>query len=296
MKTRAPELRALIIILASAGPVISTRRSSKSAGAGATVQSLARTSRVPGRKSGRSPASRAAWRSTPALEQVDRACGPNRRCRSATKASASSVRTRSEPGTVGPVTTTPGAAITNLAAADGRLDQAVRLGRGHVDLPVVGHPERREVGRPVVQVRQDHPDLVEFLVPFEHRLGHDPDRRLDAGAVVVGEDLEQGVADGPPGRVEVEVGRAIAPDRRDLRGHEPVLGLGEGRVAVAREAAECRPGGLHDDEVLDAGLDDDRIASGDHGRDARPLTAPDEGVGRGRAVHVDRGARRARGR
>ena len=31
MKTRAPELSALIIILGSAGPVISTRRSSRSA-------------------------------------------------------------------------------------------------------------------------------------------------------------------------------------------------------------------------------------------------------------------------
>ena len=39
MKTRAPELSALIIILGSAGPVISTRRSSRSAGAGATTQS-----------------------------------------------------------------------------------------------------------------------------------------------------------------------------------------------------------------------------------------------------------------
>ena len=35
MKTRAPEFRALIIIFGSAGPVISTRRSSRSAGAGA---------------------------------------------------------------------------------------------------------------------------------------------------------------------------------------------------------------------------------------------------------------------
>ncbi len=42
MNTRAPELSALIIILGSAGPVISTRRSSRSAGAGATRQSAAR--------------------------------------------------------------------------------------------------------------------------------------------------------------------------------------------------------------------------------------------------------------
>ena len=52
MNTRAPELRALIIIFGSAGPVISTRRSSRSAGAGATVQSASRTSRVATRKSG----------------------------------------------------------------------------------------------------------------------------------------------------------------------------------------------------------------------------------------------------
>ena len=52
MNTRAPELSALIIILGSAGPVISTRRSSRSAGAGATVQSSSRTSRVATRKSG----------------------------------------------------------------------------------------------------------------------------------------------------------------------------------------------------------------------------------------------------
>ena len=42
MNTRAPELSALIIIFGSAGPVISTRRSSRSAGAGATVQSASR--------------------------------------------------------------------------------------------------------------------------------------------------------------------------------------------------------------------------------------------------------------
>ena len=37
MKTFAPELSALMIILRSTGPVISTRRSSRSAGSGATV-------------------------------------------------------------------------------------------------------------------------------------------------------------------------------------------------------------------------------------------------------------------
>ena len=46
MKTRAPELSALIIILRSAGPVISQRRSRRSAGAGAIRQSASRISRV----------------------------------------------------------------------------------------------------------------------------------------------------------------------------------------------------------------------------------------------------------
>ena len=51
MKTRAPEFRALIIIFGSAGPVISTRRSSRSAGAGATATPRrgSRPSRAAGR-------------------------------------------------------------------------------------------------------------------------------------------------------------------------------------------------------------------------------------------------------
>ncbi|KFM29356.1 hypothetical protein F751_5794 [Auxenochlorella protothecoides] len=43
MYTLAPEFRALITILRSVGPVISTRRSRKSAGRGPTRQSPSRT-------------------------------------------------------------------------------------------------------------------------------------------------------------------------------------------------------------------------------------------------------------
>jgi hypothetical protein len=43
MKTFAPELRALIIILRSTGPVISTRRSRRSPASGATCHSLSRS-------------------------------------------------------------------------------------------------------------------------------------------------------------------------------------------------------------------------------------------------------------
>ena len=51
MKTFAPELSALIIIFRSTGPVISTRRSSRSGGALATRQSPFRTDSVSDRKS-----------------------------------------------------------------------------------------------------------------------------------------------------------------------------------------------------------------------------------------------------
>ena len=108
---------------------------------------------------------------------------------------------------------------------------------GDVDLAVVGQPERLEVGQPVMEVGQDHPDLLDRLVPLEDRPGHDPDRRLDGRAVVVGKDLEQGGADRGERRIEVEIGRPVAPDRRDLRGHQPVVGLLQRRVPIAREAA-----------------------------------------------------------
>ena len=51
MKTLAPELSALMIILGSAGPVISTRRSLSTEGTGATFHSEARTAAVSARKS-----------------------------------------------------------------------------------------------------------------------------------------------------------------------------------------------------------------------------------------------------
>ena len=115
MKTRAPELSALIIIFGSAGPVISTRRSSKSAGAGATVQSASRISRVPGRKSSRSPASSAACRSCAPVEQVQPDVAEaalevgDERQRLVGQDALSA-------GTGGPVTTTPAAASGQSSA------------------------------------------------------------------------------------------------------------------------------------------------------------------------------------
>jgi hypothetical protein len=57
MKTQAPELRALMIIFRSTGPVISTRRSIKSDGGAATTQFPSRIASVSGMNEGRSPAS-----------------------------------------------------------------------------------------------------------------------------------------------------------------------------------------------------------------------------------------------
>ena len=73
MKTLAPELRALIIILRSTGPVISTRRSASGLGASGTVQLAgADVERCSARKSGRSPASKRAWRSARAASSSSR--------------------------------------------------------------------------------------------------------------------------------------------------------------------------------------------------------------------------------
>jgi len=60
MNVLAPELRALITIFRSTGPVISTRRSRRSCGRGATLQDPSRIVRASGRKSGRRPASNVA--------------------------------------------------------------------------------------------------------------------------------------------------------------------------------------------------------------------------------------------
>ena len=70
MKTRAPELSALIIILRSTGPVISQRRSRRSAGAAATRHSASRTSAVSARKPAVSPASSSQLPLVPPLEQL----------------------------------------------------------------------------------------------------------------------------------------------------------------------------------------------------------------------------------
>ena len=104
--TRAPELRALIAIFGSVGPVISTRRSRRSAGTGATVQSESRTSAVPGRKSRRPVRAISSRRLRRAASSSSRRSW-KRASRSATKASASGVSTSSDLGTGGADTSRP---------------------------------------------------------------------------------------------------------------------------------------------------------------------------------------------
>src|SRR6184192_634909 len=59
---------ALMIILRSTGPVISSRRSSRSFGTGEMRQLPARTASVARRKSGNAPSSNSAWSSSPRVE------------------------------------------------------------------------------------------------------------------------------------------------------------------------------------------------------------------------------------
>ena len=110
MKTLAPELRALITIFRSTGPVISTRRSVRSAGGGGTRQAPRRISSVSGRNPGSSPRSRRPCRSSRAASSLRRS-PPKRRSSLAMKASASLLRVFSQSGRSSALTATPGAEI-----------------------------------------------------------------------------------------------------------------------------------------------------------------------------------------
>ena len=107
MKTLAPELSALTIILRSTGPVISTRRSSRSAGIGATFQSPSRTDFVSARKSGARPASNSFCRSIRRASSSSRRA-LNLRCSPARNVSASTLRISSKRGPEAARSSTPG--------------------------------------------------------------------------------------------------------------------------------------------------------------------------------------------
>ena len=128
-----------MVILRSVGPVISTRRSSRSAGAGATVQSAARDVRRLGQEveppGARRPRRAAAVRERQQLV----AAGAEPRCSSATKASASGVRISSAPsGSATPLLTVRVRAVVgegvtksdNLSGAGGLTAGSRAMTRG----------------------------------------------------------------------------------------------------------------------------------------------------------------------
>ena len=109
MKTEAPELSALMIIFRSTGPVISTRRSSRSAGIGATFHPASRISAVSGRKSGRIPWSIRFWTST-RRARISPRLSRKARSSEATNLIAAGVRISSYFGPIGPRISIPSAA------------------------------------------------------------------------------------------------------------------------------------------------------------------------------------------
>jgi hypothetical protein len=124
MNTFAPELSALMIIFRSTGPVISTRRSWRSAGAGATFQvASSRTWRVSGRKSGRVPASISACRSTRRARSSLR-LGSSARTSLTRRSSASGVRISSCAGASARIWTPAGMVVLICSEPPWRVGSA----------------------------------------------------------------------------------------------------------------------------------------------------------------------------
>jgi hypothetical protein len=102
MKMSAPELSALISILGSTGPVISTWRRCRSAGVAATFQLPRRTDSVSASRPYEAPALISASRLRRASSRLVRT-DPNLASRSPTNRSASAVNTRRPSAVIGPV-------------------------------------------------------------------------------------------------------------------------------------------------------------------------------------------------
>src|SRR3954468_8530538 len=139
MKTLAPELSALIIIFRSTGPVISTRRSFRSAGADATCQLRSRISRVSSRKFGSSPLLRHRWSSRRRWSSACRR-GPICRASSSTKASDSGVIIRLVSGRSGARISSPFIS-RHVVKHEGEV---ARAADEYQDVPDLVMPEPRE--------------------------------------------------------------------------------------------------------------------------------------------------------
>lgn len=121
----------------------------------------------------------------------------------------------------------------------------------------------------VVLVRKRVFDRRDEFLGGQDGFAHGVHGRLDAGAVVLGEDLHGGIARlGPGGREETGFAldglerreRLPVPGRIDFGAENAVVGLGESGEFIAPEAVEGGAGALQDQEASDRGLDVDARA------------------------------------
>src|SRR6188508_3849893 len=225
----------MTILRSPAGPVISTRRSWRSAGTGATRQSPSRTERVSSRKSGSSPASIRSWRSARARRSSSRRPA-NSRWSATTRSSASGVRTPASSG-----------ALTTAVA------MALNL-HGHLELGLLGRALQRERRALPARDGLEHrvevagPDLalvacrrVAELLVRELRLLKS-DVRAHPFACVAACELEHRVADGVEAgqRHELEAvahRRQLPLERRDRLVVEVLAPVERRRAVVCEQLA-----------------------------------------------------------
>ena len=120
---------------------------------------------------------------------------------------------------------------------------------------------------------------LELRDPFEglhHRPAHLVDGLLQRERVHLREGVEHDRADPVVGRVPVLRVGLPAPPRGDLGRQDAVGRLGEGGVAVAREAVELRPGRLEHHQVAQPGQHERPFLEAVDHRRPRLLPAPGE--------------------
>ncbi len=178
---------------------------------------------------------------------------------------------------------------SELTAADGGLDEAVRLGEGEEDFVAVLQAERRQVEGNVVDVGEGEVDLFDLGAGLEDGFRHRVEGVLDGAAGVAGEGLEEEGAGGGEGSVivdGVDGCSRVAPLGGDAGGEDAVFGLAEGGEVVAAEVGEGGVGGLEEDEVGQAGGGPAAGAAAPDGGGAA-LVAGGEGVRMGGAVDLE---------
>jgi hypothetical protein len=137
----------------------------------------------------------------------------------------------------------------------------------------------------LVGTRQLH--LGHLVVRLEHGLAHLEDRLLQGQGVHGGERREQHLPDAGVAAVVVDVRVGVAPGGGEARGQDPVVGLRERRVAVAREAVELRAGRLEHHAVLQPADHEDFVPVHLYDGRAGLRTLADERVVVRDAVDVD---------